>query len=122
MPERPFVEQIEARNVVVVGRDVGSVRIPVESTGITVNLHAGNNIGKVALTFASGTRIERVFASVPAPGPSLVGRETTISQLRSSLATGGRVALSALKGIPGVGKTALALELAYDEETLRHFP
>ncbi|MDI6792517.1 MAG: tetratricopeptide repeat protein [bacterium] len=55
------------------------------------------------------------------PGYSLVGREKEMANLRAQLTSGGAVALSALNGLPGVGKTALALALAYDPTALEHF-
>ncbi|QBD78944.1 helix-turn-helix domain-containing protein [Ktedonosporobacter rubrisoli] len=50
------------------------------------------------------------------PEIRLVGRDTDLSQLRARLRAGGSVALTALNGLPGVGKTALAIALAHDEE------
>lgn len=59
----------------------------------------------------------------PAPGGEhgLVGRESVLRHLKERLLVGGRVALSALNGLPGVGKTALATALAYDEAVRAHF-
>jgi hypothetical protein len=99
MAEQPLVGSIEGGSTAVAGRDIGTVNI----------------------TYASGARLERIFAAVPAPGPLLVGREQEISTLRSRVFEGGPLAVSALNGLPGVGKTALALALAYDEATLCHF-
>lgn len=48
------------------------------------------------------------------PDTILVGRDALLDQLRQRLVFGGAVALSALNGLPGVGKTALALALAHD--------
>src|SRR5262245_13871790 len=42
----------------------------------------------------------------------LVGRDEQISQLKDRLRQGGSIALSALNGLPGVGKTALSIALA----------
>lgn len=52
---------------------------------------------------------------------ALVGRDELLRQLKQRLVNGGRVALSALNGLPGVGKTALATALAHDEEIRAHF-
>ena len=54
------------------------------------------------------------------PGGSdrLVGREHLLSQVKQHLWEGGNFALTALYGLPGMGKTSLALALATDD-TLR---
>ena len=72
----------------------------------------------VVLTFPSGQGIQRVFASVPAQGPLLVGRDQIFAELQVRAAEGGKLALH---GLPGAGKSALALALAYDEATLKRF-
>lgn len=53
---------------------------------------------------------------------TLIGREEELARLKSRLFAGQRVALSALHGLPGVGKTALALQVARDPETQERFP
>ncbi|MFJ9892843.1 NB-ARC domain-containing protein [Streptomyces sp. NPDC091280] len=58
------------------------------------------------------------FLAPPRPSGLLVGREDLRAQIRQGLA-GGAVALY---GLPGVGKTALALDLAYDREIRERFP
>src|SRR5579875_3518366 len=62
--------------------------------------------------------------SIPLPstvGPGLVGRDDMLSWLKQRLCTGDSVGLTALNGLPGVGKTALAVQLAHDKEVLDHF-
>jgi len=51
----------------------------------------------------------------------LVGRDELFDLLRQRLCTSKRSHLTALGGLPGVGKTALAIELTYDCEVQRHF-
>ncbi|MEO8971254.1 MAG: tetratricopeptide repeat protein [Ktedonobacteraceae bacterium] len=51
----------------------------------------------------------------------LVGREELLRTLKQRLLAGKRAALSALNGLPGVGKTALATALAHDDEVRAHF-
>src|SRR5260370_23183634 len=51
----------------------------------------------------------------------LVGRAELLSLLKQRLCTGKRPTLSALHGLPGVGKTALAIELTLDCDIHRHF-
>ena len=50
------------------------------------------------------------------PAIHLVGRESELSQIKKRLYNGGSVALTALNGLPGVGKTALSIALAHDSE------
>jgi tetratricopeptide (TPR) repeat protein len=58
----------------------------------------------------------------PRPGYALVGRDHLLEQLKGRLlSAGGGLALSAVHGLPGVGKTALAIELAHDPVVLKHF-
>lgn len=49
-----------------------------------------------------------------------IGRDAVQQQLRQHL-TGKGVVLAAINGLPGVGKTTLAVELAHNEEIRRHF-
>ncbi len=69
-----------------------------------------------------------IFVGVPLLPPFLVGRERELAELRHALGvdvTSGdaqiRVALSAAHGMGGVGKTALATAIAYDEQVLRRY-
>ncbi|HTK07139.1 MAG TPA: tetratricopeptide repeat protein [Ktedonobacteraceae bacterium] len=55
------------------------------------------------------------------PAVELVGRSDLLTALRRRLRTGGSVALTALNGLPGVGKTALSVTLAHDPELRSHF-
>jgi tetratricopeptide (TPR) repeat protein len=57
--------------------------------------------------------------SVPAVG--LVGRESVINSIKTQLISGHQQALCAIQGLPGVGKTALAVTLAQDPDLLAHF-
>lgn len=52
----------------------------------------------------------------------LIGRDDLLHSLKQQLLSGGPVAISAINGLPGVGKTALATALAYDDEVRVHFP
>lgn len=51
----------------------------------------------------------------------LVGRDELLEQLKQCLCAGKRLNVSALNGLPGVGKTALARELIYDNDIQQHF-
>jgi transcriptional regulator with XRE-family HTH domain len=51
----------------------------------------------------------------------LVGRDEVLSQLRARLCSRNGSLSTALNGLPGVGKTALATALVHDSEVLNHF-
>ena len=55
------------------------------------------------------------------PAFTLIGRDNELSQIKQRLRKGGSVALTALNGLPGVGKTALSITLAHDPEIREHF-
>jgi tetratricopeptide (TPR) repeat protein/DNA-binding XRE family transcriptional regulator len=60
--------------------------------------------------------------SIPLPPAiHLVGRDEELATVRQRLQAGGSVALTALNGLPGVGKTTLAITLAHDPELRTHF-
>jgi tetratricopeptide (TPR) repeat protein len=61
------------------------------------------------------------FTAPPRPAQGLVGRDALVETLKRRLFSDKGPALAALSGLPGVGKTALALELAYDPDVLAHF-
>ncbi len=54
-------------------------------------------------------------------GKGLVGRDDLLQQLKERLRDGREVVLSALNGLPGVGKTSLAVALARDPDIAAHF-
>ncbi|MBV9711626.1 MAG: helix-turn-helix domain-containing protein, partial [Ktedonobacteraceae bacterium] len=59
---------------------------------------------------------------IPLPSSTpLIGREEEIVAIKQRLFTGSNVALTALNGLPGVGKTTLAIALAHDPEVRAHF-
>ncbi len=55
------------------------------------------------------------------PAIPLIGRDSLVVELRQRLCKEGNIALSALNGLPGVGKTALAVALAHDKDIREHF-
>ncbi|MGB0385541.1 MAG: tetratricopeptide repeat protein [Ardenticatenaceae bacterium] len=61
------------------------------------------------------------FLAPPMPPYELVGRDALLQALKARLFAGDHLALSALNGLPGVGKTALAVALAHDSEVRAHF-
>jgi len=58
---------------------------------------------------------------VPLEVPSLIGRNDLLTRLKRLICTGGNLALTAINGLPRVGKTALAVALATDREVQEHF-
>ncbi len=70
---------------------------------------------------ATGPVLDPAIPPPPAGEHGLVGREELLRNLKQQLLTGKRVALSALNGLPGVGKTALATALAHDDEVRAYF-
>jgi transcriptional regulator with XRE-family HTH domain len=56
-----------------------------------------------------------------APAYPLIGREKELALLRHRLRQGGNLAVAALNGLPGVGKTAISLALAHDPELRASF-
>ncbi|TMD58730.1 MAG: helix-turn-helix domain-containing protein [Chloroflexi bacterium] len=54
-------------------------------------------------------------------GKGLVGRTELFTDFKRRLCSGKNVAFSALNGLPGVGKTTVAVELARDREVLDYF-
>ncbi len=61
-----------------------------------------------------------VYANVPTMPTHFVGREVQVGQLVAQLTDGHTLALST-DGLPGVGKTTLAVALAHHGDILRHF-
>ncbi len=61
------------------------------------------------------------FLAPPRPAHNLIGRDDLLLELKRRLLNGDNRALVALTGLPGVGKTSLAIELAHAPEILSHF-
>jgi len=61
------------------------------------------------------------FLAPPLPNYNLVGRNKLLNDLKKRLFAGKTLTLSALRGLPGIGKTALAVALAHDPEVQQHF-
>src|SRR3989440_8092992 len=78
--------------------------------------------GEVALTSPS-TYTEALYdPAIPHEPPvQLVGRDHELVQIKQRLYAGDNVTLTALNGLPGVGKTTLAIVLAHDPEIQDHF-
>jgi transcriptional regulator with XRE-family HTH domain len=59
---------------------------------------------------------------LPPPAQRLIGRAALLHDLKQQMLASDHPALWALHGLPGVGKTALALALAHDPEVRQRFP
>ena len=59
--------------------------------------------------------------SIPTLSYPLIGREDELTRLRRRLQGRGNTALTALNGLPGVGKTALLIALTHDPVLREHF-
>lgn len=60
--------------------------------------------------------------TLPEATSNLIGREDELAQLKQRLCSGGgNAALSAVNGLPGVGKTAILTALAHDSDIQSHF-
>jgi len=64
---------------------------------------------------------ETPFMAPPRAPHELVGHNTLLPKLKAQLLAERNQKMVALYGLPGVGKTTLAIELAHDEELLEHF-
>ena len=74
---------------------------------------------------ALNSRFQRTYITVPPLPPNYVERTTELQALRSAVLRDGtsrRVALTALKGMAGIGKTVLAQALCLDEVIHAAFP
>ncbi len=87
----------------------------------TVSTGGGNFIGRdfVQHIHQTGAR-EALYVNVPPLPPYLFGREALVAELVTRLTNGESTALSA-QGLPGVGKTTLAVALAHHRALLAHF-
>src|SRR3972149_10583890 len=61
------------------------------------------------------------FMAPPQLAQALVGRSQLVGEIKRRLLNDEDQGLVVLSGLPGVGKSTLALELAYDPEVLNHF-
>jgi len=85
---------------------------------------ADTPVPPATLPLPPGTPVSKPIydPAIPALPPThLVGRESALSRVKSRLFAGGSVALSALNGLPGIGKTALSITLAHDSAVREHF-
>lgn len=77
-------------------------------------------IQQVLISPGTGTIYDPAVPTL-AGGSGLVGRDEMLQQLKERLRADRGVVLSALNGLPGVGKTSLAVALARDPDIAAHF-
>ncbi len=63
-----------------------------------------------------------IFTTPSLPAHNIIGRDELLSTLKEQLFSGHNLALSAINGLPGVGKTTLAILLAHDQDVRERFP
>ncbi|HEV7477924.1 MAG TPA: toll/interleukin-1 receptor domain-containing protein, partial [Burkholderiales bacterium] len=69
---------------------------------------------QIAETIQRGERAERSLGNVDAPNPHFIGRHANLRQLRQNFVTPGQLGVvTAVNGLGGLGKSALAVEYAY---------
>src|SRR3954468_5011165 len=77
-------------------------------------------IGKVGELHIHGDGRKVPFLAPPWDR-ELVGRDQLLADLKKQLFAGGSKDIVALTHLPGVGKTSIALELAYDDDVIKPF-
>src|SRR5581483_4958470 len=93
-------------------------------TGATGSGTAAGQAQGMAPTGASTTPASEALydPAIPLlPAIPLIGRDEDLARLKQRLRAGGSIALTALNGLPGVGKTALSIALAHDPVIRAHF-
>lgn len=78
-------------------------------------------ISPVSFPLPQAQILDPAILPPPAGEHGLVGRDELLRNLKQRLLDGKHIALGALNGLPGVGKTALATALAHDEEVRAKF-
>ncbi len=97
---------------------ISELNVSGEGKGLVLG---GPNYGTINLGEARKL-VQRFVDVPPLPPHPIVGREGVVAELRARLCgAGGIAAVSALDGLPGVGKTTVAVRVAWDREVLQHF-
>jgi tetratricopeptide (TPR) repeat protein len=102
---------LRAENIHAAAQQGGVAVGAVQVTGDVDKLQIGNTYVNEALTLR---------ATPPAPPPHFTGREDDLAKFTQLLTSGQNVAITALQGLGGIGKTALAQKLA--ERVRDQFP
>ncbi len=73
------------------------------------------------ISTAGPTPYQPPFLAPPRSSHTFVGRTDLLDEIKQLLLQSGETALVGLNGLPGVGKTTVAIELTHDPEVLSHF-
>jgi hypothetical protein len=117
-PEMTPSDDAAARNVQNVAEGASAIQISDARSLILAN--SPHSTGNVYLppSVAPQKTVSGVPYNVPHRGTvHFVGRETELEQLHSQLETAGTIAISAIAGMGGTGKTELALQCALERRT-----
>lgn len=85
------------------------------------NIARGGPLSEALIPCSPGPIYDPAIPALMSGGKGLVGRDDLLQQLKQRLRDGKEVVLSALNGLPGVGKTTLAAALAHDPDITEHF-
>jgi len=88
------------------------------ANGPIESMVVGENNSVVTLIYQDGKQRIVPFQAPPRPSHQIVGRESVLQDLKRRLS---EKKVISLKGLPGVGKTLLAIELAHDKDLLALF-
>ncbi len=89
----------------------------------TLNEEEIKHITTVWLEPNKSTQTKSVIFTAPSlPTHDIIGRDEVLTKLKDQLFSGHNLALSAINGLPGVGKTTLAILLANDSKVQARFP
>jgi transcriptional regulator with XRE-family HTH domain len=104
-------------------RSTSSEQLPAEAAVEGVSQAKGLSIS-AALSALPGSKTVVRDPAIPVPSAEitqLVGRDEVLSQFKARLCSGSGSLSTALNGLPGVGKTALAIALVHDTSVSNHF-
>ncbi len=86
------------------------------------NSHTATNPETTNATTPSASPLfDPIIPEALGPAYSLLGRDSLLTQLKAQLLNDNLLALTALQGLPGIGKTSLAVALATDPQIQTHF-
>jgi tetratricopeptide (TPR) repeat protein len=97
---------------------IAPTRAAVSDSRITDQAKGGKIVKQISQV---GEQNVAPFLAPPQSSHDLIGRDALLQDLKQKLFDGDNPSLHVLAGLPGVGKTALAMALAYDSEVIEFF-